>query len=175
MILNVVLFQAGWFACVLGAAHGQPWAGTALAATIVAWHALRAAKPGQELKLIGIVVLLGALWDSALVMTGWIAYPAGTLVDGTAPHWILALWALFATTLNISMRWLRQRVLLALILGAIGGPLSYWAAVRLGAVTFAEPAPIVIALALGWALIMPALVAIAQRYDGMMSPQKVVA
>jgi hypothetical protein len=175
VILNVVLFQAGWFACVLGAAHGQPWAGTALAAAIVAWHALRAVKPVQELKLIGIVVLLGAVWDSVLVMAGWIAYPAGTVIDGAAPHWILALWALFATTLNISMRWLRQRVLLAVILGAIGGPLSYWAAAGLGAATFAEPVPIVIALALGWALIMPALVAFAQRYDGITLPQKVIA
>jgi hypothetical protein len=175
VIINIVLFQAGWFACVLSAAHGQPWAGTALAAAIVAWHTLRAAKPEQEFKLIGIVVLLGALWDSALVMTGWIVYPAGTVIDGAAPHWILALWALFATTLNISMRWLRQRALFAVILGAIGGPLSYAAAARLGAVTFAEPVPIVIALALGWALIMPALVALAQRYDGMMSPQKVMA
>lgn len=165
--LNVVLFQAGWFACVLSAAQGQPWIGAAAAAVIVAWHTLRAPRPAPEFTLVALVVLLGALWDSVLVMLGWIAYPSGTLIQGAAPHWILALWALFATSLNVSMRWLKQRLLLAALLGAISGPLSYWAASRLGAAVLVEPLPIVIALAAGWALIMPALMWLSMRYDGM--------
>ena len=46
--LNAVAFQAGWFACVLGAAYGWPWAGVAAAAGLVAFHALRAPVPGRS-------------------------------------------------------------------------------------------------------------------------------
>lgn len=166
VITNVVLFQLGWFACVLGAAQGYPWVGTAAALAIVAWHIRSAARPMVEFNLLLQVVLIGAVWDSLLVVLGWIAYPSGTLLAGTAPHWILALWALFATSLNVSMRWLKGRLLLAALMGAVCGPLSYWAAVRLGAVQFVHPAQVIIALAVGWSLIMPALMLLSQRNDG---------
>ena len=166
VITNFVLFQLGWFACVLGAAQGYPWAGTLVAVAIVAWHIRSAARPAAEVSLLVQVVLIGAVWDSLLVMLGWIAYPSGTLLTGTAPHWILALWALFATSLNVSMRWLKGRWLLAALMGGVCGPLSYWAAVRLGAVQFVHPAQVIVALAVGWALIMPALMLLSQRNDG---------
>ncbi len=169
--VNFVLFQLGWVACVLGAAQGLPWIGTVAAAAIVAWHLLRAARPQQEINLIVSVVFLGALWDSLLVMLGWISYTSGTLIAGAAPHWILALWALFATSLNVSMRWLKQRLLLATVLGAISGPLSYWAAARLGAANFVEPLPVFLALAAGWALIMPGLMLLSRYYDGIDAPR----
>jgi len=172
LLFNVAAFQLGWFACVLGAAHGWPWAGVAVAMVVVALHLSRAALPLEELKLIALALLIGALWDSLLVKLGWIAYPHETLITNAAPHWILALWALFASTLNISMRWLKQQPLLALMAGAVGGPLSYWAAARLGAVQFVEPAALVITMALGWALIMPGLMLLSLRYDGIAPLQK---
>jgi hypothetical protein len=166
MLANAVLFQLGWFACVLGAARGQPWAGTVLAVCIVAWHIRCAARPADEIRLLALAVLIGAVWDSLLVTLGWIAYPSGTLLSGAAPYWIVALWALFATSLNVSMRWLKQRWWLAVLLGAVCGPLSYWAAVRLGAVEFVRPVRAIVALLLGWSMIMPALMLLSQRYDG---------
>lgn len=168
---NFLLFQTGWFACVLGAAQGYPWIGAVVAAAIVGWHVLRAGQPQQEINLIVSVMILGALWDSLLVLFGWIAYSSGTLVPGAAPYWIVALWALFATSLNVSLRWLKQRLLWAALLGAIAGPLSYWAAARLGAAQFVEPLYIVTALAVGWALIMPALMLLSRCYDGIDAPR----
>jgi hypothetical protein len=87
----------------------------------------------------------------------------------------MALWALFATALNVSMRWLKPRLLLAALLGAVCGPLSYWGAVRLGAVQFVDPLRIAIALAVGWAVLMPALMWLSRRYDGITVPQKASA
>ena len=54
---------------------------------------------------------VGLSWDSAMVTAGWLAYPSGTFVAGLAPYWILAMWMLFATTLNVSFRWLQSRLL----------------------------------------------------------------
>jgi len=88
------------------------------------------------------------------------------ITDAMAPPWILGLWALFATTLNVSLNWLKGRWLVAALLGGIAGPLSYWAGARLGAVVLVEPVPALVALSIGWAILMPLLMALARRYDG---------
>ena len=166
VIVNFVGFQVGWFACVLGAAHGMPWAGTAVAAAIVVLHLELAGRPLEELKLVAIAMTVGALWDSALVTLGWITFTSGTAIDGVAPQWILAMWALFATTLNISLGWLKRRWIAGALLGAIAGPLAYWAGARLGAIVLVSPALALIALSIGWAMMTPLLAALARRYNG---------
>jgi len=166
ILVNVALFQAGWLACVLAAANGLPWAGIAVAAAIVAWHAVRARQPRQELKLVALAVAVGALADSALAASGWVAFAPQAAAQGLAPWWILAMWALFATTLNVSLGWLRARLALAGLLGALSGPLAYWAGARLGALELLQPSAALAALALCWAAVLPVLLAAARRLDG---------
>jgi len=166
MLVNFVLFQIGWFACVQGAAHGMPWAGVAAALVIVAWHLARAPRPRPELTLLVIAAVIGFAWDSALVAAGWIEYPNGALIPGTAPVWIVAMWVVFATTLNVSLGWLKRSLPLALLFGALGGPLAYVAGGKLGGLSFLQQTPALIALAIGWALITPLLLRIADRCDG---------
>ena len=166
LALNVVAFQIGWFACVLGGANSLPWLGTLLAAGVVVVHLARVPRPAAEAGLIGLAGVLGGAWDSLLVAIGLVSYPSGTLIAGTAPHWMVALWLIFATTLNVSLRWLRGRGWVAAALGAIGGPLAYYAGYKLGAVSFIDTGAAMIVLAGGWALLMPLLVAISVRFDG---------
>jgi len=166
MLLNFVAFQCGWFACVAGAARGWPWAGAAVAAVIVGAHVLRAARPAEEFKLVCAALAIGVVWDSALASLGWIHFTSGMLVEGLAPPWILGLWALFATTLNVSLGWLKGRWLVAALMGAVAGPLSYWAGARLGAVELVAPVAALLALAIGWAVMTPLLLAAARRFDG---------
>jgi len=167
MVTNALAFQLGWFACVLGGANQLPWAGTLAAVLIAAWHLSRAQRPGRELSLLAAVGALGAVWDSLLVAAGWLSYPSGTLLTNTAPHWIVAMWVLFASTLNVSLRWLRGRWLIAALLGATAGPLAYYAGAKLGGVVIAAPLPGFIALAAGWASFMPLLIKLSTRLDGM--------
>lgn len=165
-MLNFVLFQIGWFACVISGAAKQPLIGVAIALLIIGWHLWRAQQPAQEIYLLLAAMLLGALWDSLLVWQAWLDYPAGMLLPHTAPYWIIIMWALFASTLNLSLRWLKNRLILAVILGAIAGPLAYYGGARLGAVNFVQPIYASIALALGWAVFTPVLVMLSNRFDG---------
>lgn len=165
-LLNFVLFQIGWFACVLSGAAKQPLIGAAIAALIIGWHVWHAQQPAKEISLLLIAMLVGAVWDSLLVWQAWLNYPAGILFPNTAPYWIIMLWALFATTLNLSLRWLKQHMVLAILLGAVAGPLAYYGGARLGAVDFVQPANAIIALAIGWALFTPLLVLLSNRFDG---------
>jgi hypothetical protein len=122
-------------------------------------------RAAPELKLVMLALAMGALWDSALVSSGWIVFTSGMLIDGVAPPWILALWALFATTLNASLGWLKNKLLVAALFGALGGPLSYWAGMRLGALQFAAPMAALIALSIGWGVMTPLLIMAARRFD----------
>lgn len=165
-LINILLFQAGWFAAVLGGAKGMPLLGTLLVVALVAIHLARSPLPGDEFVLIATAGLLGALFDSALASTGWVVYASGQLAAGTAPYWIVAMWVLFATTLNVSLRWLKGRWLLASLLGAAGGPLAYFAGARLGGLEFGNMAAGLSAIGFGWAILMPVLMSLSNRFDG---------
>ena len=163
---NLLLFQVGWFACVLSGATAHPWIGAFIAMGIVAIHLIRSPVREAELKLVLMAVGIGAVWDSMLVWLNWLQYSSGILIPNTAPYWIVIMWALFATILNVSLRWLRGRWLLAAIAGSIGGPLAYYGGYRLGALQFGDQTAALIALAIGWAVITPILMALATRFDG---------
>lgn len=166
MLINFVLFQIGWLACVLGGANGLPWLGTLSALAIVAWHLWTSADWAAELRVVLAAVVIGACWESLLTGQGWLVYPSGILVEGMAPHWIVAMWALFATTLNVSLRWLQRAWWLAPLVGGLAGPLAFFAGWRLGGVSFPDPALALAVLAVGWAVLTPALVYLARRYHG---------
>jgi len=164
--LNVVLSQVGWFACVLGAAHGMPLIGIAVSAPIIAWHVARATRPGRELGLVAAAALAGAAFETLVLQAGWVRFETGFLVEGAAPYWMVALWALFATTLNVSLRRLRPHPWLAALLGAFAGPAAYYAGSRLGALEFPVVGTALLAIGIGWAVLMPLLLGAARRFDG---------
>lgn len=166
-LTNILLFQSGWLACVLGGAHDLWVPGVAIALAIVAWHLMHAPRPWQEACLIGAIAPLGYLWDSALVGGGWFVYAHGNVVPGLAPLWILAMWLLFPITLNASLRWFKQHLRLAAGFGAVGGPLAYYAGARLGAVELPEVATALLLQGIGWAVMMPLFVMLARRFDGL--------
>ena len=76
------------------------------------------------------------------------------------------LWAIFATALNVSLRWMRGKLIIASLFGLIGAPLSYFSGVKLGAMLHPATPAFYIAIGIGWALIMPTLILFSERYDG---------
>lgn len=168
---NAVLFQCAWFAAVLGAAHNRPLLGTACVAAVIAWHLVVSARPAQEARLVALLCLIGFVVESAIVRQGHVAYPSGQPVASLAPYWIVALWALLAIALNVTMRWLHGRLLLAAVLGAVLGPLSFSSGARLGGAQLLHPTEALVTLALVWAVLMPVLVMLATRFDGVAVPE----
>ena len=123
---------------------------------------------------LAAAAIFGIAFDSALVGSGWLIYENGSLWTGTAPYWIVAMWLLFATTLNVSLRWLRARACAAALFGAIGGPISYVAGAQLGAVELVSRGAALAALSLGWAFVVPVLIALSRHFDGMQADAQVV-
>jgi hypothetical protein len=67
------------------------------------------------------------------------------------------MWLNFGTTIHVSLSWLAERYTLAAALGVIGGPLTYLAAARLGAVDLTPAHWSLTALALTWGAVLPFL------------------
>jgi hypothetical protein len=110
--------------------------------------------------------VLGLVFETLLVQSGWVRFDSGMLVAGVAPYWMVALWAIFATTLNVSLRVLRSRLGLAAALGAVGGPAAYYGGAQLGALELATAGAALMTIAAGWAVFVPALLGAARRLDG---------
>jgi len=165
MLINLTLFKAGWLAAVFAAAASFPILGTAVIGIAVAVHLMRSDEPQDEFELLALAAAIGFIWESLLVYTGIVNYGANAGLEGLAPYWIVALWVLFATTLNVGMRWLRKNLLVASIFGALGGPMSFMAGAKAGAVSFSDTPTALIVIGLGWAVLLPLLVSYAARDD----------
>jgi len=165
-LANFVISQLAWFAAVLGAAHQRPVAGTLCVAVAIGWHLALSAQPSREAKLVLAACALGFLVETGMVLQGNVAYPSGQPDPRLAPYWMVALWGLLAIALNVTMRWLRHRLWLAAALGAVVGPAAFASGVRLGGAEFVHAVPAMLTLAWVWALLLPLLVCLAMRFDG---------
>jgi hypothetical protein len=152
MITNFVLFQVGWFACVLGAVWGDYWLGPATAVIVLAVYLWQARCLRRAILLTVSIAMLGSLIDGFLTWMLVLRFDASPWTIGGLPLWMAALWVMFATTLDVSLRWLQRRPAIAGLLGAVAGPLAYVGAERLGAVRLGTDA--VAWLALEWSVMM---------------------
>lgn len=172
LVLNLLAFQAAWFACVLGAARQMAALGVAAVAVAVGLQFLVSPARARDAALLAVSVAVGFVWDTVLARSGIVEYASPGPFEGWAPGWILALWALFSTTLGEPLRWLHGRRTLAALVGGLGGALSYWGAVRLGAGHFPDFALAMAVLAVGWGLITPGLIELARWLDARDTAQR---
>lgn len=170
---NYLSYYIGWLACVYGAAHGMSWAGVGVVAVLVLVHFVLTHTLREEIAMIVVVGVLGTLVDSAQAASGLLVYQGRyAALPWLGPIWITAIWVLFASTINWSFEWLKGRTWLAAALGAIGGPLSYVAGERIGAVRFQRDYLVtVLALAVIWSLVLPAFFGLAHRMTRIKSPR----
>lgn len=166
-VVTFIAYEALWFAVVISAARGYAWAGMVLAAAFIGWQIMASTSRALACRLVGIAVLLGMLVDGGAGALGLVHYASAhpALPPGGAPVWILGLWGAFGVTLVSAFRWISGRPVLAAVLGAIGGPLSYMGAQRgWSTVIFTLPAWHAMAyLAVGWAIALAVLAAVAAR------------
>jgi hypothetical protein len=163
-LVNYLLYQAGWFACVLGAAAGWPGSGFLVALTLVALHLMLSGDRLRELRRIALAVAMGVLVEGLHITAGTYRFTSGTVVALLPPPWLLVMWAQMATTFDFSMRPVVARPAAAAMFGAIGGPLAFLAGERLGAITLHRPlTPGLALIAISWAIAMTTFAFAEQR------------
>lgn len=163
---NLVGNQLVWLCAVAGAGRGWQWPALLAAALYIASQLATAAQPRVELRLMLLALACAWLVDGIAAASGSVRYAAAAL--GTAPPpWIMALWAAFAMTLTVSMRFLQRHWLLPVAFGLLLAPLAYLSAARgFNAVAFNAPRwQGVLLLGLGWSIALPLLTGAARRWS----------
>ncbi len=166
VFFNFCLYQLGWFACIFGAANGQPWLGMGLALGLVGVHLWLSGETRRQLALIGAAGVIGLTIDTLQLWCGVFRFPGGTIAPWLAPLWVGVLWMQFATILPFSLHWLSNRYWLSAVLGLVGGPLAYYAGEKVGAVVFLAPRlPHFAVLGVFWSVALPAIIWVSDRLD----------
>jgi hypothetical protein len=150
-LANAVLFQIGWFACVLGG--NSLWLLVTLA--VVLLHLSFIGSWQRDGRLMMMAFALGTVLDSALLKLGVFDFSTTGLV---IPLWMALLWPLLASTLNHCLAWTAKPLWLASLLGAVSGPASYVAGSHLADVQLPLGLwPSLLILGAIWAVMFPAL------------------
>ena len=167
-IANVVIFQAGWWMAILGGGSGYPWFGSVLVLGLVSVNISLSVNPRATVRTVVVVALFGTLLDSVLSAAGILRFADNPFAPWFCPPWLVAIWCLFATTLNSSLEWLVGRDCLTALVGGIFGPLSYAAGQAMGALSLGPSTLVAVTvLAALWSMLLPVLVRLAgirERY-----------
>jgi len=156
--INFLLFQGVYTLSLFGVINNLAWIGGLGLIAFALWHARTAKAAKTDFLLAGIAVIVGLSLDTLYMRSGLIAYEGQLFWSGIAPLWILVLWANFALTLGGCLSWLRGRLALAALLASTGGPLSYYAGIRLGTATVSgDPLLLFSVISITWGIAVPAL------------------
>lgn len=163
IVVNLFAYDVCWVALMLGAGRGWWWGAVALAAVSVGGQLWASPVRRRETLVVLGGALVGVASDAVGVWAGVFAYAGGSAVE----FWIVfyALWANFGTVLRPTLSWMWERLWLAALLGAVGGPLAYWGGSKLGAIELGEN----VAFSLAWvgvqyAALTPAWMLAARRF-----------
>ena len=126
-----VIFDFVWLAAVLGRSDWL-WV-TAL--LILGMFAATPKLLWRQRQTLFFLVVLGCLAEFATVYFGVIRYEGSALI----PLWLILLWVGFSGMALVVFDYLHRRYLIAAILGAIFGPVTYFAGERLGAAELLVP------------------------------------
>jgi hypothetical protein len=156
-------YQMVWFCAVIGAEHGLPWPGLVGMLIYASIQLSLTRNFKTHLSLMAAAIVMGCLVDGGLAYSGLAHYRAPWPSASFAPLWIVSLWATFSLTFTISLAYLQKRLWVAVLFGAIGGPVAYMSASRgFHVVTFSDPSwHGLFWLGAGWAIATPILAWIA--------------
>ncbi|MBO6514831.1 MAG: DUF2878 domain-containing protein [Phycisphaerales bacterium] len=163
-ILNVVVFNVCWFACILGAGAGQPWIGVIAVVLSAAFHILLSKSRFALATLYLTSFLVGFAADTLVLSTGAMSFPTHAELILPVPLWMTFMWVNFATTLTLSMSWIRGRSVVAALFGLVGGPGAYYTGMKLDAVNLNESLWFALGIiGIQWAIALPILSLLADR------------
>lgn len=150
-VLNFIFFQIGWFACV-----AYPSLGPVLVLVFLLIHFVFVSQHRfAELQFVGLGTVVGALLDGLWFRLGILDIGGGAVL--IPPFWLIAIWAIFMTTLSHSLNWISRKMRLAFLFAPFAGSFAYWSASKIGVVELPDLPVSLIALAIGWLVVFPLL------------------
>ncbi|MCW8108601.1 DUF2878 domain-containing protein [Alteromonas ponticola] len=167
LLFNVAWFQVVWFLAVVYQMRFIYWI---LALFFLHFLITKTKKTDTVVMVLG--VLVGCVIDNILAVTNVFVFSQQYSV-GLIPLWLVVLWAAFALSIYHSLSiWLKSRVI-QMGVGAIAGPVSYFAGHHFDAVQFSySPLTTFVILGIIWAFLLPVLIELVNFLNQILSKVK---
>lgn len=149
--LNLLVFQAAWFACVLGSKSSNPMLYPAIGFCAVLGLVILNKRFGSAFPFLLSAVALGMVGDSLLVRLELLAFYANPTVGG-APLWMIILWANFGLMLRPLFPWFLENNIRCLLGFSLGGVAAYYAGWRMDALAFTSGWLSALAIFIEWGM-----------------------
>jgi hypothetical protein len=119
--------------------------------------------PAADLRYLAATAGLGLSVDAILTALGILRFPEPVTVAG-APLWLVGLWLMFPAMTASCLGWIRPYPAMAVVFGAVGGALTYYAGSRLGALELHPDMLLSMgALAIAWGILFPLILQLVPR------------
>ncbi|GAA0206379.1 DUF2878 domain-containing protein [Kangiella japonica] len=163
-LVNFILLQLVWVGFIVGITFDQMWLGPIIFIVLMVWQLRSDVREGSDFVVISCSFISGFVLASIWSSSGLIEFKEHWPSPDIAPWWILALWIALGASFNHSLKWVQASPYLAGAVLAIGGPLSYLAAERIGAIEINTPVLTLSLMAAGWFTIGFLLTIIVKKY-----------
>lgn len=138
-LIDFVLFQAAWFACVLATRTDFPHALPLVSLLLILGRVLFTKRFRQALPFVLACAAIGVCGDAALVKLGFLGFEPYPNLFGS-PLWMVTLWLNFGLMIHPLFSWFIKSCPRALIGFSVGGIIAYYSGEKLQ----------VLSLPMGW-------------------------
>lgn len=150
-LIDFVLFQAVWFACVLATRSPYPLILPLVGTILVLGRVVQKGRLRRALPLGLTCIAIGTLGDALLVQLGLLSFSPYPNLLG-APLWMIALWINFGLMLNPLFSWFMENCVRSLLGFSIGGALAYYSGEKLEVLSLENGWQSILAIGAEWAV-----------------------
>ena len=149
-LIDLAIFQAAWFACVLATLSPFPRILPLAGLTLVLVRVLLTQRIKHALPFLLACAILGVLGDALLVKLGFLGFSPYPNLWG-APLWMVALWLNLGLMLHPLFSCFVDNCLRAMIGFSLGGLAAYYSGDKLSVLTLEKDWQTALAIAVEWA------------------------
>lgn len=125
-------FYVGWFGCLYTAQIKQPLLSLIFPILLLVFLIIKRSLSQKQWWYLGLFMLLGLVFDYVATYLQLIQFYDSHFYF--LPIWLISLWVLFVLTLPLMAQFFAKHLVMAFLLGAIFGPLSYSSGAQFGVV-----------------------------------------
>ena len=139
-LCHFIAYYVAWFSCITLAARGYAWMSSFIVIVCVLlqiyWQYRIQHHTHGLWCLLGLVVFMSTLIDSALISSGVISFAANPFAPCITSPWMIATWISFTVILYATMSNLFNHLTLLGLLSFVGFAFAYAIGARMGAASF---------------------------------------
>jgi hypothetical protein len=139
-LFHSIAYYVAWFSCITLAARGYAWLSSFIVIVCVLLQIYWQYKIQHNTHglwcLLGLVVFISTLIDSALILSGVISFAANPFAPYITSPWMIAIWISFTVILYATLDKLFNHLTLLGLLSFAGFALAYAIGAKMGAAFF---------------------------------------